>query len=147
MGGLDPALDAWKRRREAFRWETPDRFNFGTDVVDRFARESGRPALLWRGANGEERRLSYQDVARAANRFAHLLRSLGVGSGDPVVVMLPKIPEWQIALVGALEVGCLVIPSSTILRPKDIEDRVNHSGSVALVTTAEQAAAVDEVRW
>jgi acetyl-CoA synthetase/medium-chain acyl-CoA synthetase len=39
-----------------------------------------------------------------------------------------------------------VIPSSTILRPKDIEYRVNHSGSVALVTTAEQAAAVDEVR-
>jgi acetyl-CoA synthetase/medium-chain acyl-CoA synthetase len=102
--------------------------------------------LLWRGADGAERRLSYADVASQANRFAHLLRSLGVAPGDPVVVMLPKIPEWQIALVGALEAGCLAIPSSTILRPKDIEYRVNHSGSVALVTTAEQAAAVDEVR-
>jgi len=146
MSGLDPALDAWRRKRDAFRWETPDRFNFGTDVVERFAREPARPALLWRGADGAERRLTYADVARAANRFAHLLRSLGVRPGEPVVVMLPKLPEWQIALVGALEAGCLVIPSSTILRPKDIEYRVNHSGSVALVTTAEQAAAVDEVR-
>jgi acetyl-CoA synthetase/medium-chain acyl-CoA synthetase len=146
MAGLGPGLDEWRRRRDAFRWEAPDAFNFGTDVVDRFARDPVRPALLWRGADGSERRLSYAEVARAANRFAHLLRSLGARPGDPVVVMLPKVPEWQIALVGALEAGCLVIPSSTILRPKDIEYRVNHSGSVALVTTAEQAAAVDEVR-
>ena len=146
MAGLDPALAAWKRRRDAFRWEVPDPFNFGGDVVERFAREPERPALLWRGADGSERRLRYADVSRQAHRFAHLLRALGVGPGDPVVVMLPKIPEWQIALVGALEAGCLVIPSSTILRPKDIEYRVQHSGSVALVTTAEQAAAVDEVR-
>jgi acetyl-CoA synthetase/medium-chain acyl-CoA synthetase len=145
MAALDSALDAWKRRRDAFRWETPDAFNFGADVVGRFARDPARPALLWRGAGSEERRLGYADVARAANRFAHLLRSLGVAPGEPLVVMLPKVPEWQIALVGALQAGCLVIPSSTILRPKDIEYRVAHSGSVALVTTAEQAAAVDEV--
>jgi acetyl-CoA synthetase/medium-chain acyl-CoA synthetase len=146
MPGLDPALDAWRRKRDAFRWETPDRFNFGADVVGRFAREPARPALLWRGADGAERRLAYADVAAGANRLSHLLRSLGVRPGDPVVVMLPKVPEWQLALVGALQAGCLVIPSSTILRPKDIEYRVNHSGSVALVTTPEQAAAVDEVR-
>jgi acetyl-CoA synthetase/medium-chain acyl-CoA synthetase len=146
MAEIDSTLDAWKRRRDAFRWEAPDAFNFGAHVVDRLAREPARPALLWRGAGGAERRLSYAEVARASNRFAHLLRSLGVRPGDPVVVMLPKIPEWQIALVGALKAGCLAIPSSTILRPKDIEYRVNHSGSVAIVTTAEQAAAVDEVR-
>jgi acetyl-CoA synthetase/medium-chain acyl-CoA synthetase len=146
MPEIDAALDAWKRKRDAFRWETPDRFNFGTDVVERHAREPARQALCWRGADGAERRLTYAEVARAANRFAHLLRSLGVRPGDPVVVMLPKVPEWQIALVGALEAGCLVIPSSTSLRPKDIEYRVNHSGSVALVTTPESAAAVDEVR-
>ncbi len=146
MPGIDPALDAWKRRCDAFRWDVPDVFNFGVDVVERFAAGPPRPALLWRGADGASLRLSYADVARASNRFAHLLRSLGVAAGDPVVVMLPKVPEWQIALVGALEAGCLVIPSSTILRPKDIEYRMNHSGSVAVVTTPEQAAAVDEVR-
>ena len=146
MVGLGSTLDAWRRRRDAFRWEVPDRFNFGRDVVERFALERARPALLWRGADGAEQRLTYAGVSSQANRFAHLLRALGVRPGDPVVVMLPKIPEWQIALLGALEAGCLVIPSSTILRPKDLEYRVNHSGAVALVTGAEQAAAVDEVR-
>jgi hypothetical protein len=38
MSGLDPALDAWKRKRDAFRWETPDPFNFGADVIGRCAR-------------------------------------------------------------------------------------------------------------
>src|SRR5262245_28201250 len=146
MSGTDSALDAWRRKRDAFRWQTPDAFNFGTHVVDRFAREPARPALFWRGPDGAERRLTYADVARASNRFAHLLRSLGVAPGAPVVVMLPKLPEWQVALVGALKAGCLVIPSSTILRPKDIEYRLNHSRSVALVTSAEQAASVDAIR-
>jgi acetyl-CoA synthetase/medium-chain acyl-CoA synthetase len=145
MPEIDAAVAAWQRKRDAFRWDVPDPFNFGTDVVDRFAREPARPALLWRGADGAERRLTYADVAAQANRFAHLLRFLGVRPGDPVVVMLPKVPEWQIALVGALEAGCLVIPSSTILRPKDIEYRVSHSGAVALVTTTDSAPAVDEV--
>ncbi len=60
--------------------------------------------------------------------------------------MLPRVPEWQIAVVGALKAGALVIPCSTILRPKDIRYRVNHSGAVAIVTAAEQVPAVEEVR-
>jgi acetyl-CoA synthetase/medium-chain acyl-CoA synthetase len=60
--------------------------------------------------------------------------------------MLPRIPEWQIVTVGALKAGVLVIPSSTILRPKDIAYRGQHSRAVAVVTTAAQAPAVDAVR-
>jgi len=63
-----------------------------------------------------------------------------------VLVMLPRVPEWQLVVVGALKTGALVIPSSTTLRPKDIAYRVGHSGAVAIVTTAEQAGAVDAVR-
>jgi acetyl-CoA synthetase/medium-chain acyl-CoA synthetase len=85
-------------------------------------------------------------VSRAAHRFANLLVSLGVRPGDPVLVMLPKLPEWQIAMLGALEAGALVIPCSTSLRPKDVRYRAEHSGAVAVVATPEPAAAVDAVR-
>jgi acetyl-CoA synthetase/medium-chain acyl-CoA synthetase len=140
------ALDRWRRERDAFRWSVPDPFNFGRDVVDHFARDPARPALFWRDAEGRERRLSFGDVRAGSNRAAHLLSSLGVGAGEPVLVMLPRVPEWQLVVVGALKAGALVIPSSTILRPKDIVYRVRHSGAVAIVTTAEQAGAVDAVR-
>ncbi len=146
MNDLAAQLAAYRRRCEAFRWEVPERFNFGTHVVDRFAAEPSRPALFWKGGDGAERKLTYADVARASNRVAHALRTLGVAPEDPVLVMLPKVPEWQIALIGSLKAGCLAIPCSTILRPKDIAYRANHSGAVAVIATGESCAAVDAVR-
>ncbi len=146
MPALHEALDRYRRTCESFRWEVPDSFNFGRDVVDRFAEEPERPALLWRSAEGRQRRLRFSDVSAASNQFAHLLLSLGIAPGDPVIIMLPRVPEWQIALVGALKTGALVIPCSTILRPKDIRYRAAHSGAVAIVTAADQIPAVEEVR-
>src|SRR5215469_8407899 len=146
MTEFSEALDRWRRERDAFRWSVPDPFNFGRDVVDRFAADPARPALLWRDAAGGERRLRFGDVRAGSNRVVHLLAQLGVQPGEPVLVMLPRVPEWQLVLVGALKAGALVIPSSTILRPKDIAYRVGHSGAIAIVTTAEQTSAVDAVR-
>jgi acyl-coenzyme A synthetase/AMP-(fatty) acid ligase len=146
MSGLGEALDRYRLACEDFRWEIPDAFNFGRDVVDRLAEEPERPALLWRNAEGRQRRLRFSDVSAASNRFAHLLVALGIAPGDPVIIMLPRVPEWQVALVGALKAGALVIPCSTILRPKDIRYRVGHSGALAIITTAEQIPSVEAVR-
>ncbi len=147
MAGLEDALARYRRRVDSFRWEIPDPFNFGRDVVGGWAgREPDRPALLWRGGSGQERRLTFADVSRASSRFARLLVSLGVRPGDPVLVMLGKLPEWQTTLLGALEAGALVIPCSTILRPKDLLYRAQHSGAVAIVATPEPAAVADTVR-
>jgi acetyl-CoA synthetase/medium-chain acyl-CoA synthetase len=146
MPTLQPDLDRWRRQAEAFAWDPPDRFNFGRDVVDRHAADPDRPALLWRDQGGAQRRLTFGDVRGASNRAAHLLRDLGVEAGQAVLIMLPRVPEWQILTLGTLKAGALAIPGSTLLRPKDIAYRVGHSGAVAVVTTAEQAVAVDAVR-
>jgi acetyl-CoA synthetase/medium-chain acyl-CoA synthetase len=142
---LRGALDAYRRSIDAFRWDVPDAFNFGRDVVDRLAAGPPRPALFWRDASGRERRLGFAEVAGDSNRVAHLLGRLGVGRGDPVIVMLPRVPEWHVALVGVLKAAALAIPCSTILRPKDIAWRAGHSRAVAVITGAEQTAAVDAV--
>ena len=146
MEQLPEALEGYRRSVESFRWDVPEAFNFGRDVVDRFAADPARPALLARDSGGRERRLTYQDVAAGSNRVAHLLRDLGVGAGDPVIVMLPRVPEWQLVTVGALKAAALVIPGSTLLRPKDIAYRAQHSGAAAIVTSTAQAPAVDAVR-
>jgi len=143
MSELEAGLDAWRRAVDQFRWEVPDRFNFGRDVVDRLPPE--QPALLSRDGEGSERRLGFGEVANQSNRVAHLLRDLGIGVGDAIIVMLPRIPEWHVVMVGALKAGAVVIPCSTILRPKDIAYRAEHSAAVAIVTDPGQAAAVDRV--
>jgi len=146
VSDLQQSLDDYRRSVDRFRWDVPEMFNFGRDVVDHLAADPDRPALLWRSASGSERRLTFADVARESNRFAQLLRSLGVRPGQPVIIMLPRIPEWHIAVVGTLKAGALAIPSSTILRPKDIAYRARHSKAVAIVSIDEQTGAVDAVR-
>lgn len=146
MAGFADARARFERRHAAFRWETPARFNFGRDVVDRFAAERGRPALLWRDAAGAERRLSFGAVARASNRVAHVLRARGLRPGDPLLILLPRVPEWHVAMVGALKAGALVVPCATMLRPKDIAYRVGHSQAHAILASAEALPAVEAVR-
>jgi acetyl-CoA synthetase/medium-chain acyl-CoA synthetase len=146
MSELDEALDRYRRQCDEFRGEVPAHFNFGRDVVDPFARDPKHSALFWRSAGGSERRLSFDDVRRASNRVAHLLRTLGIGPGDALILMLPRVPEWQIVSVGALKAGVLLIPSSTLLRPKDIAFRALHSGATAIVAWGDARIACDAIR-
>src|SRR5207249_403932 len=77
------------------------------------------------------------------NRMMNALAGLGVGRGDPVMVMLPRVPVWQAAIIGGLKLGALVIPCTASLRAKDIAYRARHSGAKAIVTTVEQVPEVD----
>ena len=122
-----------------FRWEVPDSFNFG-DVIDEWAKTPDRPALIWCDAAGNERRFTFADIRRLSNRFAGLLRASGVQKGDRVVVMLPRIPEWQIAMVGCCKAGAIPIPCITMLTERDVAYRLSHSEAVAAVTTSENLA-------
>jgi len=146
MSALEQQLGAYRRQAEAFRWDVPDTFNFGRDVVDRHAREADGPALCWRDAAGAARDLRWSDVRSGSNRVAQLVRALGIRPGSPVIVLLPRVPEWHLVLVGLLKAGALVIPSAVSLRPKDIAYRAQHSGAVAVIAGPESIAAVDAAR-
>ncbi len=127
---------------DSFTWDIPEAFNYGGDVVDAWAQDPTRMALVWANEDGEERRFTYVDVRDLSNRFANYLVSKGVKKGDRVLVMLPRLPEWQIALIGCNKVGAIPIPCVTMLTKKDIDYRLQHSGAVAAVTTAQE---VDKV--
>lgn len=67
----------------SFDWRTPERFNFGRDVVDRWAAQD-RPAMIWLGHNGEERRLDFNWLSVLSNRFANAAGNLGIERSDRV---------------------------------------------------------------
>ena len=137
---LPPRMTDYAATAQGFRWAVPERFNFARDVVDYWAATEGKPALVWCDDAGRERRFTFDDIARASCRFANLLAAHGVGKGDRVVVMLPRLPEWQIAMVGTLRAGAIPIPCIDMLTAKDVGYRVAHSGAVAAVTTAANTA-------
>lgn len=136
----------YEERVARFRWEIPREFNFAWDVVDAYAEDRGRVALYWEDEEGRQERHTFWDFRERSLRFANVLRGLGIGRGDPVMIMLPRVPEWQVTFLAVLRLGALAIPCTSILRAKDIAYRANHSEARAIVTTADNVAQVDEVR-
>lgn len=121
-----------------FEWQTPTEFNFAADVVDRWARDPDRLALIAVDAAGTERRFTFAEVSRRAAQLANLLAELGVEQGDRLIVMLPRIPEWQIAMVAATRMGAVPIPCITMLTASDLAYRVEHAGAKGVITTADE---------
>ena len=129
----------------AFRWNLPETFNFGTDIIDRWARERNGAALIWENEAGEERTYSYADLSRLSNQLANVLRSRGVTRGDRVVVMLSRLPEWFVAIIAAMKIGAVPIPCIEMLTARDIEYRVTNSEAKAVICRSEQAAKFEKV--
>jgi acyl-coenzyme A synthetase/AMP-(fatty) acid ligase len=130
-----PHADTFDALRAAFRWEIPATFNFATDVVDAWATDPARPALLWSNAAGARRDFSFAEIAGLSRRLANVLRAAGVRQGDRVVVMLPRLPAWPIAMVACLRIGAVPVPSIEMLTAADIAYRVEAAEAVAAITT------------
>ena len=92
MTALGETLAAYREAVAHFRWDIPDDFNFGRDVVDRFGAE--RPALLWRDAVGHERRLRFGEIQRESNRVAYLHQDLKIFR-KAKCAMLQQVVPWS----------------------------------------------------
>src|ERR1700730_18527756 len=136
----------YDRAVREFRLEVPERFNFGPDVVAMWAADPAKVAMLWQGAAGSERRLTFRHYAERSDRFAHVLRRHGVRPGDRVMVQLPRVPEWWEVLLGCFKAGAVAVPGTVMLTAKDIQYRTALADGVAYVTDAEGAAKVDQIR-
>jgi acyl-coenzyme A synthetase/AMP-(fatty) acid ligase len=109
----------------------PERFNFARDVVE--AADPAALALRFVDTAGTVRDLSFGDVAESSARWAGLLRGQKVAPGDRVLVLVGKTPDWFAVMLAALKVGAVAIPCSEMLRAKDLDFRVRHSGARLLV--------------
>ena len=123
-----------------FVWAVPEQFNFATDVVDYWARDPKRLALIAVDESGAEHRYTFQEISQASQRLANLLARAGLNKGDRVVVMLPRIAQWQISMVAVMRLGAVPIPCITMLTEKDVAYRVEHSGAVGAITLSNETA-------
>ncbi len=63
-------LGNYGEARRDFQWNVPEDFNFGRDVVDRYAADPSKLAFYFEDAKGSEAKYTFRDVSRAANRSA-----------------------------------------------------------------------------
>ncbi len=137
------AMQDYEATYRDFRWDLPSTFNFGTDVIDRWAAERpDHPALIWSNAEGAERRFTYRDIATLTDRLGAALQAAGIKKGDRVLVMLPRVPEWQIAMVALLKIGVLPIPCIEMLTEKDIIYRLENAEAAGAIISQSQVGKV-----
>lgn len=128
-----------------FRWEQPATFNFASDVVDRWAADPGKLALVAENAAGDQQSFTYAQVSRLSCQLSNLLQDNGIKQGDRVIIMLPRIPQWQIAMVAVLRMGAIPIPCITMLTTKDLAYRAEHAGAAGIITIASECAKFDTI--
>ena len=129
-----------------FRLDVPERYNWAYDVFDRWGQDPQKLAMLWVGADGRSRRVTYRELGERSRRVANALAGLGVAPGDRVLIMLPRLVEWWELILGCIRGRFVSVPGTTLLTPKDIIYRVNTSGATAAVTDAENVEKIEAVR-
>jgi benzoate-CoA ligase family protein len=121
----------------------PLEFNIGAAIVDRHV-EAGRGAKV--AAWFDDRPYTYAELRELSNHFANVLRGLGVQRGDRVMLRLGTNLHAMVAILGALKLGAVVIPSSILLREHEVEKILHNSDAIVAVSTPELAGPIEALR-
>ena len=128
-----------------FRWDMPRTFNFGRDVVDAHAADNDRLALLCTSDAGTEARYLFSDIARLSAQYAGALQRAGLRSGDRVLVQLPRIAAWHIAMTACTKLGLVPVPCIEMLTAKDVLYRIDHCQAMGVITTPANTGKYDGI--
>ena len=117
-------------------WFHGGRLNVSVNCVDRHVRGARRnkAALIWEGEPGDSRVLTYWDLYRDVQKFANVLKSLGVTRGDRVGIYLSLVPEAAIAMLACARIGAIHAVVFGGFSPESLRDRMNDAQAKVLIT-------------
>lgn len=132
---FDAVLDA--SRPPFARWFVGGRTNLCHNAVDRhLATRADQPALVFESTETEQRRqYTYAQLHGEVNRAAAMLRSLGVGRGDRVIVYMPMVPEALFVLLACTRLGAIHSVVFGGFAAHSLAMRIDDAKPVLLVTT------------
>ena len=118
------------------KWFTGGKLNVSYNCLDRhlLTARKNKAAIIWEGEPGDTRVLTYQDLHREVCKFANVLKSLGVETGDRVTLYMPMIPELAIAMLACSRIGAVHSIIFGGFSADAISDRNNDAQSKLVVT-------------
>jgi acetyl-CoA synthetase len=129
----DKVLD-WKAPRA--KWFVGGKLNVSYNCVDRHidTPRRNKAALAWEGEPGDRRTLTYWDLYVEVQKFANVLKRLGVKRGDRVALYLPMVPEAAIAMLACTRIGAIHSVVFGGFSPESLRDRINDAKAKILIT-------------
>jgi len=124
-----PAFPHW-------HWQVPSHFNIGVACTDKhLATTLGRTtAMIVEDDDLGTDQISYAQLSRRTNQFAQLLRNEGIQAGERVLIRLPNCLNYPTAFLGAMKLGAVSVPTSTLLTVEEVIYLAQDSGARVLVT-------------
>ncbi|HEX7166472.1 MAG TPA: acetate--CoA ligase [Acidimicrobiales bacterium] len=118
------------------RWFVNGRINVSYNCLDRHvaAGRGDKVAFHWEGEPGDTRTITYADLLADVQRFANVLKGLGVAKGDRVNIYMPMIPEAVVAMLACARIGA---PHSVVFggfSAEALRDRILDAEAKVLVT-------------
>src|ERR1700750_2087019 len=101
-----PRMPSYEEERASYGPEVPETYNPVIDIVERWAAESPDDLALvsLAGDGSVVAEQTAADLALESRRAARALLDLGVRKGDPVFIMLPRVPAWYAAMLGVIRI-------------------------------------------
>ncbi|MGE7765133.1 acyl-CoA synthetase MbcS [Peribacillus sp. NPDC096540] len=123
----------------------PEHYNLVSEM-EHFAKNPEKVAVLWESESGDKKQLTYENLLKSANKIGNAFQKKGLGKGDTVLIIIPRLVEAYQVYLAALKIGMIVIPCSEMLRAKDLEFRINHGDVKGIVSYHEYTHEFDEVQ-
>ncbi|MEH7086309.1 acyl--CoA ligase [Neobacillus drentensis] len=103
----------------------PEKYNLVSEV-ERFAQDPTRVALKWENEAGDTQQVTYEQLIKKVNQATNVFAKNGLNKGDVVLIIVPRLIEAYVVYLAALKAGMVVIPSSEMLKEKDLQYRITH---------------------
>lgn len=131
-------FDSYEDFFNNFKLKYEEDFNFGFDVVDKYAEiDPEKIALIWTNDDDEHHTFTFKDMKEYSNRTANLFKSLGIEKGDKVMLTLKNRYEWWFCMVALHKIGAIAIPATHMLKLHDIDFRLRQA-EVKLIVSVEE---------
>ena len=104
------------------------------EEIEKYSKDVTKVALKWENESGETSEITYSSLIKRVNQIGNAFTNEGLKQGDKVLVVIPRVIDAYAVYLGALKAGLVVIPSSEMLRTKDLQYRVTHGDVKAIVS-------------
>src|SRR5215212_1438482 len=119
------------------KWFLGGKLNASYNCLDRHLETRGdKVALIWEGEPGEIRRVTYRELHAEVSKFANVLKSHGVASGDRVAIYLPLIVEAVVAMLACARIGAVHSVVFGGFSSDALKDRIQDAEAKLVITAS-----------
>jgi acetyl-CoA synthetase len=149
-------IGSYEERAKNFTWSISEKelgyksggiLNIGWHCSDRICLQGKgkKLALLWEGSAGIKKQYTYEDIRHGSNTIGAFLRSLGIKPEDRVCLLLDRVPELYIGLLGILKTGAIAQPLFSAFGDESLFVRLDNAQTSAIITQKKHVPKVRKV--